>query len=1293
MKTSLTAPQAILIVISLLMSFQSISAYSYNTGKFSNIFTLLIISLGHAIQDLNSSTAGFTQDLTSWAASGLIVSGLKYTNCAGVNIMGGYNVLGSAGTSTLNQYFKRTYSGLLSHQSVFFSYTLFELDSLDSNDYYNTEFVGVTTFSSWAQPSITWGKTNICGASIMAGAVQFAMDLPNVRVFGRFAHSASSLTIQFVMKNDEPSANESYGFRDIRFLFSTLTTSPQTMCAVTTVTLPSLQCTCPEGEYADAVGNCHLCNSICVSCFGPATSQCYQCVESAGFDGTNCVACNAPDCLVCAGSSPTQCTVCADGFVLFSGKYCIPIYQIISPLSVDYSNLAGSPTVTSSCETPNYLYWDSSCLATCNLPLKIIQYSIYYQVCSYPCTSLQFLYWDGTCQSSCDLPLTTGSVIGKQTCTFKCLANQFLYWNGTCSNTCDSPLLQVLAHDRYFCNYPCTGTSSLLWYGGCTSSCTTPLSPRTTDGNFFCDYPCLQTQSLYWNGTCSNTCNLPLIQSTSHGRLFCAFPCLTSQALYWDGTCDTTASCASPLGLRVEATMNYCDYPCKPTEFSYSNGACLSRCDLPLVQTTKGNRKFCKSPCPAAGFIAWDGSCLTLCNPPLTQSTANGIQYCSQKCLFDQYLYWNGTCSSTCYPPLTQSTVLGKKFCNFKCTTGQFLYWNGTCSTACPPPLIQVLGTDNFCNKQCPRTQYLYWNMSCSDTCDLPYRKRNESGSLYCDYPCTTSQSLYWDGTCRSSCITPFQPVVLNSLNYCYPPCAIHEYLYNYLACTSSCEPPLISMVQDFGLGCYPPCSSEEYYYPDTGKCMTSCPDSYVDQNGLYLQCLKPYTPPILRLVRSLRHTELSSIAMPPRMNEISSNRGRNILSIMSLYSIPQSLQKGLPQRSLPYVFRKTGLPSEFTANIWPDLSAIVIALVLGGILLLIEILLRLKYPRSSSLGICVRLRTIFIWNLPIALLANNVDNVITFTALEFSAPDFSIVGSISFVLCLFMLLLTIAFLAGMLYLPIRGFKDIITDQVNGKSIIHGEKWPSFMVLYRGFRQETILRRAFYFIYTIRIALPAIIATTLHGYSITQSVFYIAISAIIIVFIVAVKPLKKKINYVQLVIFEGILLAVNICWLILVVFNRYNFSLSRVGVLFGDLIILGNLCINVNAITFLVIKVCREVKKIYDAQKGELEASRERWVQIIVIGLQQGLLGFEEMFDSTLKDEFREEFELTQKKNHLKNIKEMYDKKEKEQEIISMDVTVQNDISAPEQNTEITERRGFLKLYSHPITRTNTITE
>ena len=437
---------------------------------------------------------------------------ISYT-CSGVQLLGGYNVLSGQYSwfTTNGQNFYRVYSGILSHNVVYFTFTLYELDSLDNDDYFQV-IIDSNPINGWSQSYSQWNTDDICGNAGSWNHPDGYPDLPNVRVFGRSPHTSSTLTLKLGTKNDGLSSDESYGYRDISLQFITTSNASLKTNYICgrhpTVTLPS-QCPCPQGKYADSNGICKSCSSSCSSCFGPSAQECFQCASGAGTNGTACFLCD-PSCSTCtSGSAANQCSACPAGNALFNSQYCASQSSCVSPLPLTYDSYKNA-ICTSPCSSSQYVYWDSSCSSNCDSPLTPINVTPFLKTCTYTCSALQFLYWDGSCQSTCVSPLQQNTTKAKQFCLYPCASNQYLYWNGTCVSTCAAPLVQRTANNRSFCDYPCTTAQFLYWNGTCTESCNSPFTSRVEANRNYCDYPCASTQYLYWDKSCQSSCSSPL---------------------------------------------------------------------------------------------------------------------------------------------------------------------------------------------------------------------------------------------------------------------------------------------------------------------------------------------------------------------------------------------------------------------------------------------------------------------------------------------------------------------------------------------------------------------------------------------------------------------------------------------------------------------------------------------------------------------------------------------------------------------------------------------------------------
>jgi len=387
------------IIIFILLHPQPSS--TYQTGNIS-VSHFSKVNLEYASEELTSCGNCFDDQIKSWSASKLVDSTKYSYTCNGACLLGGYNILGPSGASTAGQYFQKTFTDLpSSHTAVYISFTMYEIDSPDAVDYVQVT-VDTQSFSTYGRAYSTTGLPNICGNP----AYPTYTETPNDRLFIKMPHSLSTLTLTFTMRNNEPSTNESWGFKDIRILFvTTSATISTTMCMISPAGAGTgYACLCQEGYY-DTSGNgngpCQQCDSACSSCFGSSADTCYQCASGYGFDGTQCVKCDL-SCSVCHGSAANQCDVCPSGQLLLNRETCQDPTVCVSPLAVT-TDACSNSYCDNPCYPSQYLLTNGNCRATCDSPLRK-KAGIVGKHCLMPCDDpLQFYHVEnGKCDYECD---------------------------------------------------------------------------------------------------------------------------------------------------------------------------------------------------------------------------------------------------------------------------------------------------------------------------------------------------------------------------------------------------------------------------------------------------------------------------------------------------------------------------------------------------------------------------------------------------------------------------------------------------------------------------------------------------------------------------------------------------------------------------------------------------------------------------------------------------------------------------------------------------------------------------
>jgi hypothetical protein len=119
------------------------------------------------------------------------------------------------------------------------------------------------------------------------------------------------------------------------------------------------------------------------------------------------------------------------------------------------------------------------------------------------------------------------------------------------------------------------------------------------------------------------------------------------------------------------------------------------------------------------------------------------------------------------------------------------------------------------------------------------------------------------------------------------------------------------------------------------------------------------------------------------------------------------------------------------------------------------------------------------------------------------------------------------------------------------------------------------------------------------------------------------KPFEKRINYIQLLIYETTIFIMNVCMLVLTIRDyKGHENLYQSSVVAGDIIILGNVFVNFMTIIFTLIKMYLEGLEIFyvwrDNSKVEMKFKIAMWFQLLAVPLQQCNFWFEELIPSGL---------------------------------------------------------------------------
>ena len=698
--------------------------------------------------------------------------------------------------------------------------------------------------------------------------------------------------------------------------------------------------------------------------------------------------------------------------------------------------------------------------------------------------------------------------------------------------------------------------------------------------------------------------------------------CASGYLLFKNSQCIPVSSCISPL--TITTCNSKCETMCdSDAQFLYWNGTCSMNCDSPFQQTTLLTTvKICKYPCAPGQYLLWTGSCLNGgCVPTtLRLRTENGYNFCDYPCVDAMaYLYWNGSCYSTCDPPLTQSFISGKRFCNYKCLAGQYLYWNGSCSSCLTPFTYRNEGTKDFCDFPCPTSNYLYWNGSCFSTCNKPFVQQVVGGLNYCNRPCLSSSYLYYDGSCSTSCKAPLSQRIDAGDRYCDLICPESEYILSTGACISTCIAPLYTITNVTGTYCMFPCNDVEfpYYYDSFQGCKSYCYGEVANINGLYLQCTpSEFYIEAVEIGRLIHYIRYLDVQLPTKLQNITVRRANNVLSPRVVSSMFAKIRAWPSNHVLPGAFEKSDLPSSFIANFTDDLILLAILLSIALFTTMLKFFAnKLEWPHVELFldKLCLITR----WNLPIMILASNTGDILFFAATDLRTYNIESTGAlVSLSVCITMLI-AVVFLIVATFLLAREIQTLKAQALQTGSFEKYNKfihsWRGLQVLFKGYKDNTLFEQCFYAIYCIRIMAPMIIALCVYNIPVLQAILYLAISLLILSYILIRRPIQDKLSHINLVAIEVVLLVINMSVLILVGLSKTKSQNHLAWNFFGDIIISGNFCIDLLSMLFVIYKLGKCLHTGYLSQQGKYTKEEAGWIQMFFIPLQQGNFGFEEV--------------------------------------------------------------------------------
>jgi len=202
------------------------------------------------------------------------------------------------------------------------------------------------------------------------------------------------------------------------------------------------------------------------------------------------------------------------------------------------------------------------------------------------------------------------------------------------------------------------------------------------------------------------------------------------------------------------------------------------------------------------------------------------------------------------------------------------------------------------------------------------------------------------------------------------------------------------------------------------------------------------------------------------------------------------------------------------------------------------------------------------------------VGDIVLYSALEFqtfSLDDFT--SNLSFLVCAGFNVLTVIVIVAMLYVNMRIKKSKNDAAKNLTSEEIEKEWDSFRAFFGTYKDAFFGQQIFLLVFIIRVACFSAIVGYTYDYPLLQAALIVCINLMMTLYLIITRPMKAKINFVQQITFELLLLIFNINICILAVADELESEAFEMRKNIGELIVMLNIIVPLLSTVFIVLKI------------------------------------------------------------------------------------------------------------------------
>jgi len=305
----------------------------------------------------------------------------------------------------------------------------------------------------------------------------------------------------------------------------------------------------------------------------------------------------------------------------------------------------------------------------------------------------------------------------------------------------------------------------------------------------------------------------------------------------------------------------------------------------------------------------------------------------------------------------------------------------------------------------------------------------------------------------------------------------------------------------------------------------------------------------------------------------------------------PSSLDNENIYKEPPEVFEKYGVDPSFLLNYWQTFTFLLIIFGCSLIIMGAEVTIKDR-NKLKCLHKYIHKARMTLMNTSLIIFYNSFGDILFYSLIEYrsSKPHFN-VSKISLIISILLFLLNSGIFFSH-YKVLRTLQrnkrrrviDISQEQSSGTPNNNNSN-ETLELFYGDYKDDSFLKQGYLLFFIIRDLVFSFILPLLFEHALAETIMITLINLTMIIYLLAQRPFKNKLDFLQQVMGELLLLSVNISVTIMAFWDAMGKEETETRAKLGNAIIAINLSFNGFALVFLSITLTLIVRSIYQTWK------------------------------------------------------------------------------------------------------------